>query len=117
MGRELFRMILDVASGASKPWSDRWGLYNALARFNLGRVTSRRHPPCRRRFVGLDVERQHHQRPAFAIAIGQQPIEERVHPLEEVRLDRGSVAAGRRVASDDDLPCQRGRGRSECAHR
>jgi hypothetical protein len=40
-----------------------------------------------------------------------------VHPLEEVRLDRGSVAAGRRVASDDDLPCQRGRGRSECAHR
>jgi galactarate dehydratase len=32
-------MILDVASGARKPWSDRWGLYNALALFNPGPVT------------------------------------------------------------------------------
>jgi galactarate dehydratase len=39
VGRELFQMILDVASGARKPWSDRWGLYNALALFNPGPVT------------------------------------------------------------------------------
>ncbi len=39
VGWELFRMILDVASGARKPWSDRWGLYNALALFNPGPVT------------------------------------------------------------------------------
>ncbi len=39
VGRELFRMILDVASGTMKPWSDRWGLYNALAIFNPGPVT------------------------------------------------------------------------------
>ena len=39
VGRELFQMILDVASGASKPWSDRWGLYNTLALFNPGPVT------------------------------------------------------------------------------
>jgi len=39
VGWELFRMILDVASGTRKPWSDRWGLYNALALFNPGPVT------------------------------------------------------------------------------
>jgi galactarate dehydratase len=32
-------MILDVASGASKPWSDKWGLHNALALFNPAPVT------------------------------------------------------------------------------
>ena len=39
VGWELFRMILDVASGTRKPWSDRWGLYNALALFVPGPVT------------------------------------------------------------------------------
>jgi len=39
VGRELFQMILEVASGARRPWSDRWGLYNALALFNPGPVT------------------------------------------------------------------------------
>jgi galactarate dehydratase len=39
VGWELFRMILDVASGTSKPWSDRWGLFNALALFNPAPVT------------------------------------------------------------------------------
>jgi galactarate dehydratase len=32
-------MILDVASGTKKPWSDEWGLYNALALFNPAPVT------------------------------------------------------------------------------
>lgn len=39
VGWELFRMILDVASGTGKPWSDQWGLYNALVLFNPGPVT------------------------------------------------------------------------------
>jgi galactarate dehydratase len=29
-GWELFRLILDVASGRTKPWSDRWGTHNDL---------------------------------------------------------------------------------------
>ena len=39
VGWELFRMILDVASGTRKPWADRWGLRNDLALFNPGPVT------------------------------------------------------------------------------
>jgi galactarate dehydratase len=39
VGWELFHLILDVASGRTKPWSDRWGLYNALALFNPAPVT------------------------------------------------------------------------------
>jgi len=39
VGWELFRTILDVASGTRKPWSDRWNLYNALALFVPGPVT------------------------------------------------------------------------------
>ena len=39
VGWELFRMILDVASGTKKPWSDEWGLHNALALFNPAPVT------------------------------------------------------------------------------
>jgi galactarate dehydratase len=39
IGWELFRLILDVASGRTKPWSDRWGLFNALALFNPAPVT------------------------------------------------------------------------------
>ena len=39
VGWELFRLMLEVASGRVKPWSDRWGLYNALALFNPAPVT------------------------------------------------------------------------------
>ncbi|MBL7406379.1 UxaA family hydrolase, partial [Escherichia coli] len=28
VGWELFHLILDVASGRKRPWSDRWGLFN-----------------------------------------------------------------------------------------
>lgn len=39
MGWQVFRLILDVASGRTKPWSDRWGLFNALTLFNPAPVT------------------------------------------------------------------------------
>jgi galactarate dehydratase len=39
VGWELFRFILDVASGRKKTWADHWGLHNALAPFNPGPVT------------------------------------------------------------------------------
>ena len=39
VGWDLFRLILDVASGRKKTWSDHWGLSNALAPFNPGPVT------------------------------------------------------------------------------
>lgn len=38
-GWDLFRMILDVASGRVKPWSDRWGIFNDLTLFNPAPVT------------------------------------------------------------------------------
>jgi galactarate dehydratase len=38
-GWDLFRLILDVASGRTKPWSDRWGIHNDLALFNPAPVT------------------------------------------------------------------------------
>ena len=38
VGYELFRMILEVASG-KKTWAERWGLGNALTPFNPGPVT------------------------------------------------------------------------------
>ncbi|MBV9878880.1 MAG: galactarate dehydratase [Gemmatirosa sp.] len=38
LGRELFHLILDVASGR-RTWAERWGLANALALFNPGPVT------------------------------------------------------------------------------
>ncbi len=38
-GWELFKLILDVASGRKKAWSDEWGLYNALTLFNPAPVT------------------------------------------------------------------------------
>jgi galactarate dehydratase len=38
VGVEIFRLILEVASGR-KPWAERWGLHNALALFNPGPVT------------------------------------------------------------------------------
>jgi galactarate dehydratase len=39
VGWELFRLILEVASGRKRTWSDRWGLHNALAVFNPAPVT------------------------------------------------------------------------------
>ncbi|MBY0256192.1 MAG: UxaA family hydrolase, partial [Methylobacterium sp.] len=39
MGEELFRLILDVASGRKRPWSDRWGLFNDLTLFNPAPIT------------------------------------------------------------------------------
>lgn len=39
IGREIFQLILDVASGRRKTWADHWGLGNALALFNPGPVT------------------------------------------------------------------------------
>ncbi len=39
VGWQLFRMILDVASGRRKTWAEHWGLGNALSPFNPGPVT------------------------------------------------------------------------------
>jgi galactarate dehydratase len=38
-GALLFQLILDVASGRIKPWSDRWGIHNALTLFNPAPIT------------------------------------------------------------------------------
>jgi galactarate dehydratase len=38
-GWELFKLILDVASGRKKPWSDHWGIHNDLTLFNPAPVT------------------------------------------------------------------------------
>ncbi|WP_448030888.1 galactarate dehydratase [Bradyrhizobium liaoningense] len=38
-GWDLFRLILDVASDRTKPWSDRWGIHNDLTLFNPAPVT------------------------------------------------------------------------------
>jgi galactarate dehydratase len=39
VGGEIFRFILDVASGRKKTWAEHWGLANALSPFNPGPVT------------------------------------------------------------------------------
>ena len=39
VGWELFRLILDVASGRKQTWADHWGLHNQLTLFNPGPVT------------------------------------------------------------------------------
>jgi galactarate dehydratase len=39
VGTDLFRLILDVASGRKKTWAEHWGLHNALSLFNPGPVT------------------------------------------------------------------------------
>jgi galactarate dehydratase len=39
VGWEVFRLILEIASGRKKPWSDQWGLHNALTLFNPAPVT------------------------------------------------------------------------------
>ena len=38
-GWDLFKLILDVASGRVKPWADRWGAHNDLTLFNPAPVT------------------------------------------------------------------------------
>jgi galactarate dehydratase len=38
-GWELFHLILDVASGRKKVWSDHWGIHNALTLFNPAPIT------------------------------------------------------------------------------
>lgn len=39
VGWDLFRLILEVASGRVQPWSDRWGIHNAITLFNPAPVT------------------------------------------------------------------------------
>ena len=39
VGREIFQLILDVASGRKKTWAEHWRLHNALFPFNPGPVT------------------------------------------------------------------------------
>lgn len=39
VGWELFRMILDVASGRKKTWADHWGIVNDTPLFNPGPLT------------------------------------------------------------------------------
>jgi galactarate dehydratase len=38
-GWDLFKLILEVASGRTKVWSDKWGIHNSLALFSPGPVT------------------------------------------------------------------------------
>ncbi len=38
-GWDLFKTILDVASGRKKPWSDQWGISNDLTLFNPAPIT------------------------------------------------------------------------------
>jgi galactarate dehydratase len=39
VGREIFSLVLDVASGRKKTWADHWGLHNEFVLFNPGPVT------------------------------------------------------------------------------
>ncbi len=39
VGWELFRLIIDVASGRKQTWADHWGLNNALCLFNPAPIT------------------------------------------------------------------------------
>jgi len=39
LGWELFRLILDVASGRRKTWAEHWKLHNQLVLFNPAPVT------------------------------------------------------------------------------
>ena len=38
-GWDLFKLILDVASGRKQTWADHWGIHNAMTLFNPGPVT------------------------------------------------------------------------------
>ena len=39
VGWEIFKLILEVASGSKKTWADHWGLHNEFVLFNPGPVT------------------------------------------------------------------------------
>jgi galactarate dehydratase len=39
VGWEIFRLILDVASGRKQTWAEHWGIYNAMCLFNPAPVT------------------------------------------------------------------------------
>ena len=39
VGEQLFRLMLETASGRYRPWSDRWGIYNDLCVFNPAPIT------------------------------------------------------------------------------
>ena len=39
VGWEIFKLILEVASGRKKTWADQWGLFNSLAVFNPAPIT------------------------------------------------------------------------------
>ena len=39
VGRELFDLLLEVASGRRKTWAEHWKLHNALVLFNPAPVT------------------------------------------------------------------------------
>ena len=39
VGEEIFRMILEVASGHKQTWADHWGLHNEFALFNPAPIT------------------------------------------------------------------------------
>ena len=39
VGHQIFRLLLEVASGRRKTWADHWGLHNEFALFNPGPVT------------------------------------------------------------------------------
>ena len=39
VGWEIFRLVLDVASGRKKTWAEKWGLANSLTPFNPGPIT------------------------------------------------------------------------------
>ncbi len=39
IGWEMFRLLLDVASGRKKTWAEQWGLHNALVLFNPAPIT------------------------------------------------------------------------------
>ena len=39
IGEQLFKLMLETASGNYRPWSDRWGIYNDLCVFNPAPIT------------------------------------------------------------------------------
>jgi galactarate dehydratase len=39
VGKRIFDLILDVASGRKETWADHWGLHNEIALFNPSPVT------------------------------------------------------------------------------
>ena len=39
VGEEIFKLILEVASGRKKTWTDHWGLHNEFVLFNPSPIT------------------------------------------------------------------------------